>query len=166
MRMRRIISSSVALSGSTIFFHIISQTARYSEKIIERKTCDLIFCTTFAWNISHPKKNSARYYHKCNSCNVPVILVILQSNLNFLERFSRNPQIPNFVKIRPLGDELFHVDRQTDGRTYRHDDASSRFSQLCERAWKSNTLTTKLRVKKIRRVFVYNLRIATRYLRM
>jgi hypothetical protein len=27
--------------------------------------CVLIFPTTFAWNISHSKKNSARYYHKC-----------------------------------------------------------------------------------------------------
>jgi hypothetical protein len=34
-------------SGSTIFFHIISQTERFSEKITEHKTCVLIFSTTF-----------------------------------------------------------------------------------------------------------------------
>jgi hypothetical protein len=28
--------------------------------------------------------------------------------------FSKNNEIPNFVKIRPVGAELFHADRQTD----------------------------------------------------
>jgi len=37
--------------------------------------------------------------------------------LRFLERFWKNSQIPNFMKIRPLGPELFHVDRQTRGHT-------------------------------------------------
>jgi hypothetical protein len=36
--------------------------------------------------------------------------------------------------IRPVGAELFHADGRTDGRTARHDEANSRFSQLCERA--------------------------------
>jgi hypothetical protein len=44
----------------------------------------LIFSTTFVWNISHSKKNSARYDQKCVSvfmkstgyyCKVPVIIV-------------------------------------------------------------------------------------------
>jgi hypothetical protein len=51
-------------SGS-MFFDIFSQTARFSEKnVTEYKTC-LIFSTTFIRNISHSKKNSARYCHKC-----------------------------------------------------------------------------------------------------
>ena len=33
------------------------------------------------------------------------------------------------MKIRPVGVQLFHVDRQTD----RHDEANSRFSQFCEK---------------------------------
>ena len=32
--------------------------------------------------------------------------------MNFLERFSKNPQLYNFMKIRPVGDELFHADVQ------------------------------------------------------
>ena len=32
----------------------------------------------------------------------------------FSTRSSKNIQIPNFMKIRPVGDELFHVDGQTD----------------------------------------------------
>jgi len=34
------------------------------------------------------------------------------------------------MKILPVGAELFHVDRRTDG----HDEANRRFSQFCERA--------------------------------
>jgi len=34
------------------------------------------------------------------------------------------------MKIRPVGAELFHADRRTDG----HGEANSGFSQLCERA--------------------------------
>ena len=34
--------------------------------------------------------------------------------LEFLHRFSKDTQISNFVKIRPVGAELFHADGQTD----------------------------------------------------
>ena len=33
---------------------------------------------------------------------------------NFLDWFSKNTQISNFIKIRPVGAELFHTDGQTD----------------------------------------------------
>jgi hypothetical protein len=36
------------------------------------------------------------------------------------------------MKILPVGAELFHEDRRTDG----HDEANSRFSQFRERAYK------------------------------
>ena len=45
-----------------------------------------------------------------SSCNVPDILVRFYSNMNILDKFSRNTQIPNFMKILPVGDELFHAD--------------------------------------------------------
>jgi hypothetical protein len=48
---------------------------------------------------------SARY-----SCEILI-------NFNYLDRFSKNPQIPNFIKIRPVGAELLHTDgRGTDGQ--------------------------------------------------
>jgi len=34
--------------------------------------------------------------------------------VNFLDRFSKNPQILNFMIIRPVGAELFFADGRTD----------------------------------------------------
>ena len=44
--------------------------------------------------------------------------------------FGKNPQMWNFMKIRLVGAELFHAGVQADGRTDRHDEANSRFSQF------------------------------------
>jgi len=54
-----------------------------------------------------------------SSCNVSIILVRFSSNLNFLHRVSQNIKMSNFIKIHPVGAELFHVDGQTGGRTDR-----------------------------------------------
>jgi hypothetical protein len=48
----------------------------------------------------------------------------LESSRQIFEKYSK------FMKIRPVGAELFH----SDGRLDRHDEADSRFSQFCERA--------------------------------
>jgi hypothetical protein len=42
--------------------------------------------------------------------------LLFLSSLKFvsLNTFSKSSQIPNFMKIRPLGAELFHADGQTD----------------------------------------------------
>jgi hypothetical protein len=57
------------------------------------------------------------------------------SDLNSLDSFSKNPQISNFMKIRPVGAELFHADIRTDIQ----DEANSRFWQFCERALKKGS---------------------------
>jgi len=54
-----------------------------------------------------------------SSCKVPVILVRLYWKLNFFDRCSRNTQISNLMKIRPVGAEFFHVDGQLGERTWR-----------------------------------------------
>jgi hypothetical protein len=43
--------------------------------------------------------------------------------------FEKKTQISSFIKIRPVGAELFHADGHTDGH-----EANSHFSQFCERA--------------------------------
>jgi hypothetical protein len=52
--------------------------------------------------------------------------------------FSKNPQILNFIKFRPVGATYFmETDTQTegltDGRTNRPEEPNSRFSKFCER---------------------------------
>jgi len=39
--------------------------------------------------------------------------------VNFLGSFSKNTQISNVMKIRPVRAELFHADRRTDKHTRR-----------------------------------------------
>jgi len=79
------------------------------KKIIEQKVHVLIFSTNFVRNISHSKKNLARYDHK-------YILGFMQSILSdFNETFIllTDTQISDFMKIHPVRAELFHADRQT-----------------------------------------------------
>jgi hypothetical protein len=51
-----------------------------------------------------------------SSCKTPVIFVRVWRNWNFIDRCSKNTQISDSVKIRPVGAELFHADRRTDGK--------------------------------------------------
>jgi hypothetical protein len=46
----------------------------------------------------------------------------------FFEQILKTSQISSFVKIHPVGADLFHADRRTDG----YDEANSRFLQFCE----------------------------------
>jgi hypothetical protein len=95
------------------------------------------FLYKFVWNISLSKKNSAWQ-----------IGLYVKYRL-FLSDFSKTKytyikktQMSNFMKIRPVGAELFHLDRRTNGRTDRQsDEANSHFSQFCERAL--NAITTR-----------------------
>ena len=55
---------------------------------------------------------------------------ITKASFSDMNTGSKKHQISNFMKIRPVEAELFHA----GGRTDRHDEAHSRFSQFCERA--------------------------------
>jgi len=50
--------------------------------------------------------------------------------IEFSRQILKNTKISNFVKIRPVGAELFHADRLT------HGEANCRFSQFCEKRLK------------------------------
>jgi len=134
MRMRIIVIYD--LPHSTIFFHVIPQTPRFSGvgggKLLNKKMCVFISSTYSVSNISRSTKNSARYIitlHRL-SCNVTVIPVRFLRKFNFLDRYLKYTQISNSMKIRAVVVELlFHADRQTDtGGT------KSCYSQFCDPA--------------------------------
>ena len=70
----------------------------------------------FRPKVSHSEKNPARYSHK-GTCKVAVVLVRLQCNLNFVDRFSESAKISVVVKIRPFGAELYRAGLRTDIQT-------------------------------------------------
>jgi hypothetical protein len=69
---------------------------------------------------------------------------VLQQKLNFFNRFSKNTQLQNFKKICPVGAELLHADRQTEGRTGRHDEANGPFQHNFEKAPKKYVLPKRM----------------------
>jgi hypothetical protein len=102
-----------------IFPHYLFNGTTYGKKnIIQDKICFLFFSATIVWNISHSKKNWARYCYKCQkvfmqsasySCQ---ILMNLEFPWNNTEKhsnikFHENPYSGNWVL--PRG----RTDRQT-----------------------------------------------------
>ena len=123
-----------ALSGSTIFFHIITWTALISKKKLLNIWCVFQFSLQLLSETFFILSGTQRDMIKIvswSSCKEPVKLVRFFWYLNFLYRLSKNAQLLTFMKIRPMGAEVFHENTRTDGQTY--DESSSRFSQLCER---------------------------------
>jgi len=56
------------------------------------------------------------------------------AKIDFSRQISeKNTHIPNFVKIHPVGPELFHVDGRGDRQKLRHDKAYSRASKFCKK---------------------------------
>jgi hypothetical protein len=86
------------------------------EKVTEHKLCVL----TFSTNLSETSPILKRIQRDIminvqrSSRKVPVILVRFEWNLNFLDRLSKNTQISNFMKLRPLGVKLFHADGRSE----------------------------------------------------
>jgi hypothetical protein len=85
------------------------------KKVFEHKTCVLIFSTILSeiLLILSRINRSAVIRVPTSSCKVLAIRVAFERNLNFLDRFSKNTQIPHFMNISPVGAEFFHADGQT-----------------------------------------------------
>ena len=64
------------------------------------------------------RRNERDIIYVCwSSCKVPLVLSVFNGYELSLDRFSKNTQISNFFKIRPMGVKLFHADGQTDRQT-------------------------------------------------
>jgi len=82
--------------------------------------CVLSLSTISVGNIPHSKRNSGRCYKKMYvdlHVKYPLFLSDPIQTWIFSTYFQKNTQISNFMKILPMGAELFHVDRRTDGQT-------------------------------------------------
>jgi hypothetical protein len=134
MRMKR----TAICSLNPPFFHIISYTARFSGRrgVLNTKCVFWFSLQLSSETFLILRRTEQDMIKKVNwsSCKVPVILVRSYWNLNFLNRFSKNTEIPNLTKIRPVGAELLHADGRTDRQTDWRDKANSRFPQFYKRA--------------------------------
>ena len=111
------------LSGSTIPFHIISKTARFSgekKTHIEQKICDWIFSTNFSVTFLILRRNERDmttnvYWSSCNVRSLCSCRILKKLELS--RHIFENVQISIFMKIRSLRAEFFHavgwLDRQT-----------------------------------------------------
>jgi len=99
------------LPGSTIFFHIFSLTARFSKNVLLDMKCAFWFSlrlSTIFLVIRRTERNMIKDAY-WSSCKMSVILV--EFSRHIFEKYS------NFMKIPPVGAELFYADRRTDGQT-------------------------------------------------
>jgi hypothetical protein len=113
------LSTYPPLEQITTFPHYLINGTIFINKLIKHKRRVLILSTTFVWNISNSKKNSARY-HKYTEILMESTryssqnLVKRTSSVDFLKIL----KYKNFMKIRAVGTELCYEDRQwTDRKT-------------------------------------------------
>ena len=126
--------SSVACLSLPYFCTLFHKTVRFSKSVTGHKMCVLILspnlcetCLIVRSILRGIILNVHRY-----SCKVPVILVIFQWNLYFLDLFSKKI-------LNKLHENPFNGSRVVPfGRTEKHNEANSRFSQFCEKRLKTN----------------------------
>jgi hypothetical protein len=108
------------LSGSTEFFpHYLINGKIFGKKLLNVKF--LFWFTVQTLSETFLLLRRIRKYVIINMCRfsykIPGILVRLSRNLSFLDRFSKNTPMRKFIKVRPVGTEIFYADRETDGKT-------------------------------------------------
>jgi len=99
----------------------------------------LIFSTKSVWNISHSKKNWARFDNMYIGFHVNYPLFLLY----FTETWFRSTYFRKILEYKISWKSVLWepgcsigTDSRTDGQTGRRDEANSRFSQFCECAQK------------------------------
>jgi len=116
IRMRRIILPSVVCPAVQYFSTLSHKRHDFrGKKVIGRKMCFALLYSVCLKHFSFEEEMS-EILSRCTCtvfmCSV-VTAVTLQWNVNFLDVFSKRNQISNFMKIRPVGAELFHADGRT-----------------------------------------------------
>ena len=97
-----------------IFQHYLINGTIFGKNVTEHKMCIFMFSTTLSatflilWRIQRDIIN--KHWSSCKVAGD----VAFWWNLNFLDRFWKNAQILNFVKIRSVGAEEFHAGGGTD----------------------------------------------------
>ena len=75
--------------------------------------CVLIFCTNTSEIFLFPGRNEGDIINVHRSSCKVIVINIRKLTLNILGTYSKNLQIQIFMKIHPVGAELFHADRRT-----------------------------------------------------
>jgi hypothetical protein len=102
-----------------IFPHYLINGAIFEKRAIEHKMCAVIFLQLLSkpFLILRRTERDMMKTVYWYLCKVPIILIWSEWNMNVLEQFSKDTQMWYFVKIRPVGAELFRADRRTDRQT-------------------------------------------------
>ena len=102
-----------------IFSTLSQKRHDFRKNVIEHKMCVLIFSTTFVWNFSQFRKNSARYDKKCkrvwSPCKLKAILVRFQRNFEFTKHLFFRNILKHKISWKPVQYEPI-CSMRTDGR--------------------------------------------------
>jgi hypothetical protein len=107
------------VSDCTIFFHIMSQVARFLGKNYWTSNVCVLFSATSVWYISYFKKNSARYCHACTYVYVkyPLFLSDFNETWDFCTDFRKMLKYHISWKSVLWEPSCVITDVRTDGRT-------------------------------------------------
>jgi hypothetical protein len=124
--MRRIVLSSVVCPALSYSCTLSQKRHDFRKKVTEHKMCTLILSTNLSKTFLIPRKTRRDIIINLYA---PSYKSDFNEKLIFLDRFSKNNPISNFMKFRPMGAKLLHADIQAN----EHDEANSRFLKFCER---------------------------------